>query len=51
VVRLNKIAGALRTSKTETLHRAAFIPVQKPAKPESTVDPKGPEAPASGATP
>ena len=51
VVRLNKIAGALRTSKTETLHRAAFIPVQKPAKPESTVDPKGPGAAPSGASP
>ena len=32
VVRLNKIAGGLRVSKTETLQRAAHIPVQKPTK-------------------
>ena len=31
VVRLNKIAGALRISKAETLRQAAHIPVKKPA--------------------
>ena len=33
VVRLNKIASGLGVSKSETLRRAAHVPVQKPAKP------------------
>ncbi len=33
VVRLNKIAGSLGTSKSEVLRRAAHVPVQKPTKP------------------